>query len=131
MSEVKQAIARLIENQSLSAQQAEAAMVEIIAGEVSAAQVATFLATLRMKGETVEELIGCALAVRKGITPVHPKRQDLVDICGTGNDLAGTFNISTTAALVAAGAGLAIAKHGNRSISSQCGSADSGIAALA
>jgi len=124
MSEVKQAIARLIENQSLSAQQAEAAMVEIIAGEVSAAQVATFLATLRMKGETVEELIGCALAVRKGITPVRPKRQDLVDICGTGNDLAGTFNISTTAALVAAGAGLAIAKHGNRSVSSQCGSAD-------
>ncbi len=124
MSEVKQAIARLIENQSLSAQQAEAAMVEIIAGEVSAAQVATFLATLRMKGETVEELIGCALAARKGITPVHPKRQDLVDICGTGNDLAGTFNISTTAALVAAGAGLAIAKHGNRSVSSQCGSAD-------
>jgi anthranilate phosphoribosyltransferase len=124
MSEVKGAIARLIENQSLSEQQAEAAMVEITAGQASPAQVAGFLAALRMKGESTEELIGCARAVRKGITPVSPTRQDLVDISGTGDDLTGTFNISTTAALVAAGAGLAIAKHGNRSVSSQCGSAD-------
>lgn len=124
MSEVKGAIAQLMEKQSLSEQQAEAAMVEITSGKASSAQVATFLAALRMKGESVEELIGCARAVREGITPVSPKRKDLVDISGTGDDLAGTFNISTTAALVAAGAGLAIAKHGNRSVSSQCGSAD-------
>ena len=124
MSEVKAAIARLIENESLSEQQAEAAMVEITTGEASPAQVAAFLAALRMKGESVEELIGCARAVRKGTTPVRPERKDLVDISGTGDDLAGTFNISTTAALVAAGAGLGIAKHGNRSVSSHCGSAD-------
>jgi anthranilate phosphoribosyltransferase len=124
MSEVKRAIAQLMEKQSLSEQQAEAAMVEITTRTASSAQVAAFLAALRMKGESVEELIGCARAVREGITPVSPKRKDLVDISGTGDDLTGTFNISTTAALVAAGAGLAIAKHGNRSVSSQCGSAD-------
>jgi len=124
MSRVKEAIAKLIGNQSLSEQEAEAAMMEITEKQVSAAQVAAFLTALRIKGETVEELIGCARAVREGITPVSPMRQDLVDICGTGDDRAGTFNISTTAALVAAGAGLAIAKHGNRSVSSQCGSAD-------
>lgn len=99
-------------------------MVEIISGKASPAQMAAFLIALRMKGETVEELIGCARAIRQGVTPVTPTRKDLVDICGTGDDRAGTFNISTTAALVAAGAGLAIAKHGNRSVSSQCGSAD-------
>ncbi len=124
MSRVKEAIARLIQNESLSEHDAEAAMVEITEKEASAAQVAAFLTALRMKGETVEELIGCARAIRKGVTLVSPERQDLVDICGTGDDRAGTFNISTTAALVAAGAGLAIAKHGNRSVSSQCGSAD-------
>jgi anthranilate phosphoribosyltransferase len=124
MTQVQAAIAKLIENQGLNSQQAEGAMLEIIAGKASSAQIAAFLTALRMKGETVEELIGCALAVRNGTTPVRPKRRDLVDICGTGNDLAGTFNISTTAALVAAGAGLAIAKHGNRSVSSECGSAD-------
>lgn len=124
MSKVREAIGRLIEGQSLDQNLAEAAMVDIIARRPSTAQVAAFLTALRMKGETVDELIGCALAVRKEITPVQAERQDLVDICGTGNDQAGTFNISTTAALVAAGAGLAIAKHGNRSVSSQCGSAD-------
>ena len=121
---VRQAIAQLTQNQSLSEQQAEAAMVEIMTGTASSAQVAAFLAALRMKGESVDELIGCARAVREGVVPVRPARTDLVDISGTGDDLAGTFNISTTAALVAAGAGLAIAKHGNRSVSSQCGSAD-------
>jgi anthranilate phosphoribosyltransferase len=124
MNQVQKAIARLIDNQPLDSRQAEDAMLEITAGKASSAQIAAFLTALRMKGETVEELIGCALAVRNGITPVRPQRRDLVDICGTGNDLAGTFNISTTAALVAAGAGLAIAKHGNRSVSSECGSAD-------
>jgi anthranilate phosphoribosyltransferase len=124
MSKVHEAISRLIEGRSLDRKQAEAAMIEIVSASPSVAQVASFLTALRIKGEAVEELIGCALAVRKGITPVQAQRKDLVDICGTGNDMAGTFNISTTAALVAAGAGLAIAKHGNRSMSSQCGSAD-------
>ena len=124
MMDIREAIARLTENQSLSEERAEAAMVEIMTGQATCGQVAAFLTALRMKGETVEELIGCARAVRRGIKPVTAKRQDLVDICGTGDDRAGTFNISTTAALVAAGAGLAIAKHGNRSVSSRCGSAD-------
>jgi len=124
MSEVRRAIAQLVEREGLSETQAQAAMLEITAGRASPAQVAAFLTALRMKGESVEELIGCARAVREGITPVRPQRGDLVDISGTGDDLAGTFNISTTAAIVAAGAGLAIAKHGNRSVSSQCGSAD-------
>ncbi|MGQ9494399.1 MAG: anthranilate phosphoribosyltransferase [Anaerolineae bacterium] len=125
MSEiVREAIAKLVEKESLSAEETESAMNAIITGQATSAQVASFLTALRMKGETVEELVGCARAMRKGITPVSPQRQDLVDICGTGDDRAGTFNISTTAALVAAGAGLAIAKHGNRSVSSQCGSAD-------
>ena len=124
MSEVKDAIIRLMQNESLSEQQAEAAMVEITAGKATPALVAAFLTALRMKGETVEELIGCAKAIRQGVMRVSPHRKDLVDICGTGDDRAGTFNISTTAALVAAGAGLAIAKHGNRSVSSECGSAD-------
>ena len=124
MADIKEAIIRLTENRTLSEAQAEAAMVEIMDGKATCGQVAAFLTALRMKGETVEELIGCARAVRKGITPVTPGRQDLVDISGTGDDRAGTFNISTTAALVAAGAGLAIAKHGNRSVSSRCGSAD-------
>ena len=124
MGELKEAISRLVQNEPLSEQQAEAAMTEITAGQATEAQVAAFLIALRMKGETVEELIGCARAIRQGVTRVSPSRGDLVDICGTGDDRAGTFNISTTAALVAAGAGLAIAKHGNRSVSSQCGSAD-------
>ena len=124
MADIREAIIRLTENQPLSEAQAEAAMVEIMTGQATCGQVAAFLTALRMKGETVDELIGCARAVRKGVTAVTPVRQDLVDICGTGDDRAGTFNISTTAALVAAGAGLAIAKHGNRSVSSRCGSAD-------
>jgi anthranilate phosphoribosyltransferase len=124
MSEVRTAIAQLVDGQSLDAAQAEAAMLEITAGKASPAQVAVFLSALRMKGESVDELIGCARAVREGTTPVRAQRTDLVDISGTGDDLAGTFNISTTAAIVAAGAGLAIAKHGNRSVSSRCGSAD-------
>jgi len=124
MSNVKEAIARLIRGDSLSEARAEAAMTDILDRSASAAQVAAFLAALRIKGETIDELVGCARAVRKRATAVSPNRKDLVDICGTGDDRAGTFNISTTAALVATGAGLAIAKHGNRSVSGRCGSAD-------
>ena len=124
MSNVKEAIGRLIRGDSLGEAGAEAAMTDILDRSASAAQVAAFLAALRIKGETIEELVGCARAVRKRATAVSPDREDLVDICGTGDDRAGTFNISTTASLVAAGAGLAIAKHGNRSVSGRCGSAD-------
>lgn len=124
MSNVKEAIGRLIRGDSLGEARAEAAMTDILDRSASAAQVAAFLAALRIKGETIEELVGCARAVRKRATAVSPDRKDLVDICGTGDDRAGTFNISTTASLVAAGAGLAIAKHGNRSVSGRCGSAD-------
>ncbi len=124
MGALREALATLTQSEPLSEQQAQAAMMEITAKQATEAQVAAFLIALRMKGETVEELIGCAKAISQGVTRVTPRRKDLVDICGTGDDRAGTFNISTTAALVAAGAGLAIAKHGNRSVSSQCGSAD-------
>jgi anthranilate phosphoribosyltransferase len=124
MNELRQAIIALASSQRLSVQQAESAMTIVAQGQATPAQVAAFLMALRLRGETTDELIGCARAVRNSVTVVRTKGKNLVDICGTGDDQAGTFNISTTAALVASGAGLAIAKHGNRSVSSQCGSAD-------
>ncbi|MBC7265001.1 MAG: anthranilate phosphoribosyltransferase [Chloroflexi bacterium] len=124
MTTIKDALAKLIESESLSVSEAETAMGEIIAGAATPAQVAAFLTALRMKGETVDELTGCALALRRGVTPVRPKRRDLVDICGIGRNRPRTFNISTLASLVTAGAGLAVAKHGNRSAHGRCGSAD-------
>jgi len=124
MNDVRAAIVALAAGEQLGAQRAEAAMAEISHGKATPSQVAAFLMGLRLRGEGTEELIGCARAIRDSVTVVRPKRPDLVDICGTGDDQAGTFNISTTAALVASGAGLAIAKHGNRSVSSRCGSAD-------
>jgi len=90
MSEaVREAILKLVQNESLGEQQAEEAMVEIVTGRASPAQVAAFLTALRMKGETVDELIGSARAMRKGVTRVSPRRKDLVDISGTGDDRAG------------------------------------------
>lgn len=124
---IQQAIARLLERQDLSEDEAFAALGEIMRGEATPAQIGGFLVALRMKGETVAEIAGCARAMRASAIPVYSRRfgpDELVDTCGTGGDHAGTFNISTTAAFVVAGAGVPVAKHGNRSITSRSGSAD-------
>jgi anthranilate synthase/phosphoribosyltransferase len=122
--DIKEAIGKVMSGEDLSGEEAEAVMGQIMAGEATPAQIGAFLTALRLKGETVEEITGCARAMRRSAIPVRPQRRDLMDTCGTGGDKTGTFNISTTAAFVVAGAGLAVAKHGNRSVSSHCGSAD-------
>jgi anthranilate phosphoribosyltransferase len=111
--------------QSLSRAEAHEVMSEILRGQATDAQIAGLLIALSMKGETVEEIVGFAQAIRAA-APVWPAPEGdgLVDTCGTGGDTSGTLNISTAAALVAAGAGVPVAKHGNRSVSSKCGSAD-------
>ena len=122
--DIKEAIGKVMLGEDLSGEEAEAVMGQIMDGEATPAQIGAFLTALRLKGETVEEITGCARAMRRSAVPVRPRRRDLVDTCGTGGDRTGTFNISTTAAFVVAGAGLGVAKHGNRSVSSHCGSAD-------
>lgn len=121
---IRETIGQLLEGQSLPAEHAEAVTDQIMIGGATPAQIAGFLVALRVKGETADEIAGCARAMRRAAVQVRPSRSDVVDTCGTGGDCAGTFNISTTAAFVVAGAGLAVAKHGNRSVSSQSGSAD-------
>jgi anthranilate phosphoribosyltransferase len=108
----------------LSRKQARKVMHEIMRGEATPEQMSAFLVALRDKGETADEIAGCAEAMREHVLPVHPKRDDVVDLVGTGGDGARTFNISTTAAIVAAAAAAAVAKHGNRAVSSVSGSAD-------
>jgi len=122
--DIREAIARLLEDQDLSEGAAEAVMGQIMAGRATPAQIGGFLIALRRKGETVAEVTGFARAMRHSAIAVHPRRPLVVDTCGTGGDGCGTFNISTTVAFLLAGAGLAVAKHGNRSVSSRCGSAD-------
>ncbi|MCC6155169.1 MAG: anthranilate phosphoribosyltransferase [Candidatus Hydrogenedentes bacterium] len=119
-----EALNKFLEGEHLSREQAAEAMNLIMSGEATPAQMAAFLVALRSKGETVEEIAGFAETMRAKSTKVTTTRRPLVDTCGTGGDRAGTFNISTTAAFVVAGAGVAVAKHGNRSASSLCGSAD-------
>jgi anthranilate phosphoribosyltransferase len=120
---LKESIALLVSGQSLTKEQAAQIMEEIMTGVASPAQIAAFVTALRLKGETVDEIIGLAKTMRANAIPVHIDGL-VVDTCGTGGDGSFTFNISTTAALVAAAAGLKVAKHGNRAMSSQCGSAD-------
>ena len=122
--EIKDAIRRTIEGDHLTAAEAEQVMEQIMSGGATPAQIAGFITALRIKGETIEEIVGCARAMRHHATQVIPKRRDLIDTCGTGGDRSGTFNISTTVAFVVAGAGMGVAKHGNRSVSSRSGSAD-------
>jgi len=119
-----QAIQKLLDGKSLSEGEASMTAAEIMAGNATPAQIAAMLIALRIKGESVEEIAGFARAMRNGATPTPIKSENIVDTCGTGGDSRGTFNISTVSALVAAGAGCKVAKHGNRSISSKCGSAD-------
>jgi anthranilate phosphoribosyltransferase len=119
-----QAIALLANRQSLSEPAAAAAFGAVMQGEATPAQIAALLIGLRVKGETVAELTGAARALRAAMVRVEAEGAHLVDTCGTGGGTVSTFNISTAAAFVAAGAGAAVAKHGNRSFTSQCGSAD-------
>lgn len=117
-------IRKLLEGAVLSAAEAEAAFDALMRGEASGAEAAAFLTALRMRGETPAEVAGGVRALRKAMVVVELPRDGLVDTCGTGGGALTTFNISTAAALVAAAAGVGVAKHGNRSFSSRCGSAD-------
>ncbi len=118
------AIKKVVEGQDLSRDECYGAMDDIMGGRATPAQVAAFITALRIKGETVREITACAQVMRDRVLRVEADVADLVDTCGTGGDGARTFNISTTAAFVVAGAGVPVAKHGNRSVSSQSGSAD-------
>lgn len=120
---IKEAIHTLVRGNSLTMEQAADVMKEIMDGEATPAQFGSFVTALRLKGETVEEIAGMARVMREKSVPVSVSGP-LVDTCGTGGDASKTFNISTTAAFVVAGAGLKVAKHGNRGMSSGCGSAD-------
>ncbi len=121
---LKEILTKLIEGRDITADEAEAAMTQIMTGEASEAEIGAFLVAMRIRGEKPDHIEGFARCMRATCVPIRPKSTDLVDTCGTGGDKLQTFNISTAAALVAAGAGVKIAKHGNRSVSSQCGSAD-------
>jgi anthranilate phosphoribosyltransferase len=121
---IQNAIAKLLGGSDLSRDEARDVMDQVMRGDATPAQIAGFLISLRAKGETVDEIAGCAEAMRGHVLPVKPERADVIDTAGTGGDGAGTVNLSTAAALVAAAAGAGVAKHGNRAVSSACGSAD-------
>lgn len=121
---IREAIAKLVAGENLSRDEAYRTMLEIMNGETTESQIAGFLIALRIKGETVDEIVGSALAMREKADKLHVDREVILDTCGTGGDSAGTFNISTAAALVASAAGATVAKHGNRAVSSKSGSAD-------
>jgi anthranilate phosphoribosyltransferase len=134
---IKEAISKIVRLQNLTEDEASKAMTEIMSGEATEAQIGSFVTALRMKGETTDEITGCAKVMRKFATPIRVKsfvdidREDIneddetiIDTCGTGGDGTCTFNVSTATAFVVAACGLRVAKHGNRSVSSMCGSAD-------
>jgi anthranilate phosphoribosyltransferase len=132
---ILESLKKVVEREDLSAEEAFMTMDEIMSGKATDAQIAAFLTALRLKGETVAEITGFARAMREKVSPVKVRgqvdasisgtdREALVDTCGTGGDASNTFNISTATAFVVAGAGIPVAKHGNRSVSSLCGSAD-------
>ncbi|HEX2120160.1 MAG TPA: anthranilate phosphoribosyltransferase [Thermoanaerobaculia bacterium] len=121
---IANAIKRAVDGQHLQRDEMHEVFSAVMDGQTSDVQKSALLIALRMKGETAEEITGAALAMRERVTPLDVDRTNLVDTCGTGGDGRGTFNISTIAALVAAGAGANVAKHGNRAVSSACGSAD-------
>ena len=121
---IQEAIRDLIAGADLGRAKMRGVMEQIMSGQATDAQIGAFLVALRIKGETIDEIAGGAEVMREKVTPIVTVRPDLIDTCGTGGDDSGTFNISTTVAFVACGAGLAVAKHGTRSISSQCGSSD-------
>jgi len=121
---IKEVIFNLSQGKGLSLSETEEVMDEIMSNKTTSAQIAAFLIALKMKGESVEEIIGGTKCILKKAVSLKTKRRDLIDLCGTGGDGHSTFNISTISAFVTAGAGVNVAKHGNRSVSSQCGSAD-------
>jgi anthranilate phosphoribosyltransferase len=121
---IQEALARLLDGRDLTQDEARETMSAVMRGEATPGQIGGLLGALRVKGETADEIAGFAEAMRSHVLEVHPTRVDLVDTAGTGGDGARTFNISTAAALVAAAAGAAVAKHGNRAVSSASGSAD-------
>ncbi|MCY1035157.1 anthranilate phosphoribosyltransferase [Corallococcus sp. BB11-1] len=121
---LKEALGRVVGRRDLSREEMASIMGQMLAGEASAAQVGALAAALRMKGETEDEILGAAEAMRACAARISPVAEVVLDTCGTGGDGAHTFNISTAVAFVAAGAGVTVAKHGNRAVSSRCGSAD-------
>jgi anthranilate phosphoribosyltransferase len=122
--EIKEAIQSVVDSKSLTQEQAYNIASGIMSGNATDAQIGALLIGLRLKGETIDEITGFVQAMREKATQIPCKNKNLVDTCGTGGDGSGTFNVSTISAIVAAGAGCNVAKHGNRSVSSQCGSAD-------
>lgn len=121
---IREVIAKLANFENITAEEAASAMNEIMNGEATQAQIGAFLMALRVKGETIEEITGCAKVMREKADNVGINSEEAIDIVGTGGDCANTFNISTCSAFVVAASGVPVAKHGNRSVSSRCGSAD-------
>lgn len=121
---IREAIVKLVENQSLTREEALQSLRDIMGGTATPAQIAAYITALRIRGETPEVIAGSAQAMREHFTRIEHPHEIVIDTCGTGGDGAHTFNISTAVAFVAAGAGVAVAKHGNRSVSSRSGSAD-------
>jgi len=122
---IQEGIQKLVDRKDLTHQESQEIMKEIMSGNATSAQIAAFLTALRMKGETITEITAFAKIMQEFCHQIHPKVNGrLVDTCGTGGDQIKTFNVSTTAAFVVSGAGIAVAKHGNRSVTSKSGSAD-------